>query len=239
MPGTPQATNDFQETYLRAILGFNGIEDIEIVRRGPRLRRRTTRSAFEAVVTAIFPEHTATIEFAVSSPAIPEQSPSASVVSSACRLRGGGGVVCQRGEQSPARVRVSGATLRLSDAALIFSAAVRPVGLRAERLARSEGIFASTVNARFGASGELAGDEGGRLDRDAVQCRITPAVASGSATASCRLGRPARPRRSRELRRQLAEARISPTVVAMAEACARRCRQSIARARPRLYLWNN
>ena len=31
-PGTPQAAHDFQETYLRAILGFIGIEDIEIVR---------------------------------------------------------------------------------------------------------------------------------------------------------------------------------------------------------------
>jgi hypothetical protein len=31
-PGTPQEANDFQEPYLRAILGFIGIKDIEIVR---------------------------------------------------------------------------------------------------------------------------------------------------------------------------------------------------------------
>ncbi len=31
-PGMPQQANDFQETYLRAILGFIGIKDIEVVR---------------------------------------------------------------------------------------------------------------------------------------------------------------------------------------------------------------
>jgi len=31
-PGMPQQANDFQETHLRAILGFIGIEDIDIVR---------------------------------------------------------------------------------------------------------------------------------------------------------------------------------------------------------------
>ena len=31
-PGTPQEANDFQEPFLRAILGFIGIKDIEIVR---------------------------------------------------------------------------------------------------------------------------------------------------------------------------------------------------------------
>ena len=61
-PGTPQAANDFQETYLRAILGFIGIEDIEIVRAeglalGPEQRETAMRAALASVssVVAGFP----------------------------------------------------------------------------------------------------------------------------------------------------------------------------------------
>jgi len=62
MPGMPQAANDFQETYLRAILGFVGIEDIEIVRAeglalGPEQRETAMRAALASVssVVAGFP----------------------------------------------------------------------------------------------------------------------------------------------------------------------------------------
>ncbi len=62
LPGMPQAANDFQETYLRAILGFIGIEDIEIVRAeglalGPEQRETAMRAALASVssVVAGFP----------------------------------------------------------------------------------------------------------------------------------------------------------------------------------------
>ena len=62
-PGTPQAANDFQETYLRTILGFIGIEDIEIVRAeglayGPEQREAAMRAALvsvSAVVAGLVP----------------------------------------------------------------------------------------------------------------------------------------------------------------------------------------
>jgi FMN-dependent NADH-azoreductase len=58
MPGTPQAANDFQETYLRAILGLIGIEDIEIVRAeglayGPEQREAAMRAALEAAASVV------------------------------------------------------------------------------------------------------------------------------------------------------------------------------------------
>jgi FMN-dependent NADH-azoreductase len=48
--GMPQAANDFHETYLRAILGFIGIEDVDIVRAeglayGPEKREAAMRAA--------------------------------------------------------------------------------------------------------------------------------------------------------------------------------------------------
>ncbi len=57
-PGMPQESNDFQETYLRAILGFIGIEDIEIVRAeglayGPEQREAAMRSALASVASAV------------------------------------------------------------------------------------------------------------------------------------------------------------------------------------------
>jgi FMN-dependent NADH-azoreductase len=57
-PGTPQAANDFQETYLRAILGFIGIEDIEIVRAeglayGPEQREAAMRAALASVSSVV------------------------------------------------------------------------------------------------------------------------------------------------------------------------------------------
>jgi FMN-dependent NADH-azoreductase len=53
-PGTPQAANDFQEPYLRAILGFIGITDIEIVRAegiayGPEQREAAMSAALASV----------------------------------------------------------------------------------------------------------------------------------------------------------------------------------------------
>lgn len=53
-PGMPMAANDFQETYLRAILGFIGIEDINIVRAeglayGPEQREAAMRAALASV----------------------------------------------------------------------------------------------------------------------------------------------------------------------------------------------
>ena len=57
-PGTPQQANDFQETYLRAILGFIGIEDIEIVRAeglayGPEQREAAMRAALASVSSVV------------------------------------------------------------------------------------------------------------------------------------------------------------------------------------------
>jgi FMN-dependent NADH-azoreductase len=57
-PGTPQAAHDFQETYLRTILGFIGIEDIEIVRAeglayGPEQREAAMRAALASVSSVV------------------------------------------------------------------------------------------------------------------------------------------------------------------------------------------
>ena len=57
-PGTPQAAHDFQETYLRVILGFIGIEDIEIVRAeglayGPEQREAAMRAALASVSSVV------------------------------------------------------------------------------------------------------------------------------------------------------------------------------------------
>jgi len=57
-PGTPQAANDCQETYLRTILGFIGIEDIEIVRAeglayGPEQREAAMRAALASVSSVV------------------------------------------------------------------------------------------------------------------------------------------------------------------------------------------
>jgi FMN-dependent NADH-azoreductase len=57
-PGMPQASNDHQETYLRAILGFIGIEDIEIVRAeglafGPEQREAAMRAALASVSSVV------------------------------------------------------------------------------------------------------------------------------------------------------------------------------------------
>jgi Flavodoxin-like fold len=57
-PGAPQAANDFQETYLRTILGFIGIEDIEIVRAeglalGPEQREAAIHAALASVAPAV------------------------------------------------------------------------------------------------------------------------------------------------------------------------------------------
>ena len=58
-PGTPYAANDFQENYLRAILGFIGIEDISFVRAeglafGPEQRETAIRAALASVASARF-----------------------------------------------------------------------------------------------------------------------------------------------------------------------------------------
>jgi FMN-dependent NADH-azoreductase len=57
-PGMPFEANDFQEPYLRAILGFIGIEDIEIVRAegvayGPEQRDAAMRTALASVSSAV------------------------------------------------------------------------------------------------------------------------------------------------------------------------------------------
>jgi FMN-dependent NADH-azoreductase len=57
-PGMPQAANDFQEPYLRAVLGFIGIEDIEIVRAeglafGPEQRDAAMRAALVSVSSIV------------------------------------------------------------------------------------------------------------------------------------------------------------------------------------------
>jgi FMN-dependent NADH-azoreductase len=54
--GMPQRANDFQETYLRAILGFIGIEDIRIIRAeglayGPEQRETATRAALASAAS--------------------------------------------------------------------------------------------------------------------------------------------------------------------------------------------
>ncbi len=56
--GMPQEANDFQETYLRAILGFIGIEDIDIVRAegvayGPEQREAAMRAALASVASVV------------------------------------------------------------------------------------------------------------------------------------------------------------------------------------------
>ena len=57
-PGTPQEANDFQEPFLRAILGFIGIKDVEIVRAegvayGPEQREAAMRAALASVASAL------------------------------------------------------------------------------------------------------------------------------------------------------------------------------------------
>jgi FMN-dependent NADH-azoreductase len=57
-PGTPQAANDFQEPYLRAVLGFIGLEEIHIVRAeglafGPEQRDAAMRAALASVSSAV------------------------------------------------------------------------------------------------------------------------------------------------------------------------------------------
>jgi FMN-dependent NADH-azoreductase len=57
-PGAPHQANDFQETYLRAILGFIGVEDVEFVRAeglafGPDQREAAIRDALAAVRPAV------------------------------------------------------------------------------------------------------------------------------------------------------------------------------------------
>ena len=57
-PGMPQQANDFQETYLRAILGFIGIEDIDVIRAegialGPEQRDAAMRAALASVSSAV------------------------------------------------------------------------------------------------------------------------------------------------------------------------------------------
>jgi FMN-dependent NADH-azoreductase len=57
-PGAPQQANDFQETYLRAILGFIGVEDVEFVRAeglafGPDQREAAVREALAAVAPTV------------------------------------------------------------------------------------------------------------------------------------------------------------------------------------------
>jgi FMN-dependent NADH-azoreductase len=57
-PGMPQQANDFQETYLRAILGFIGIVDIDVIRAegialGPEQRDAAMRAALGSVSSAV------------------------------------------------------------------------------------------------------------------------------------------------------------------------------------------
>jgi FMN-dependent NADH-azoreductase len=57
-PGMPFEANDFQEPYLRAILGLIGIKDIEIVRAegvgyGPEQREAAMRAALASVASAV------------------------------------------------------------------------------------------------------------------------------------------------------------------------------------------
>jgi FMN-dependent NADH-azoreductase len=57
-PGMPFEANDFQEPYLRAVLGLIGIKDIEIVRaegvaHGPEQREAAMRAALASVASAV------------------------------------------------------------------------------------------------------------------------------------------------------------------------------------------
>jgi FMN-dependent NADH-azoreductase len=57
-PGMPFEANDFQEPYLRAVLGLIGIKDIEIVRAegvayGPEQREAAMRAALASVASAV------------------------------------------------------------------------------------------------------------------------------------------------------------------------------------------
>ena len=57
-PGMPFEASDFQEPYLRAILGLIGIKDIEIVRAegvgyGPEQREAAMRAALASVASAV------------------------------------------------------------------------------------------------------------------------------------------------------------------------------------------
>ena len=57
-PGMPFAANDFQEPYLRAILGFIGIEDIDIVRAegiafGPEQRQAAMSAALASIAPVV------------------------------------------------------------------------------------------------------------------------------------------------------------------------------------------
>jgi FMN-dependent NADH-azoreductase len=59
-PGTAFAANDFQETYLRAVFQFLGIEDIHFVRAegvniGPEQREAALKGALESVATVVRP----------------------------------------------------------------------------------------------------------------------------------------------------------------------------------------
>ena len=59
-PGTAQAAFDFQETYLRAVFGFLGIDDIHFVRAegvaiGPEQRAAALTGALESVATVAKP----------------------------------------------------------------------------------------------------------------------------------------------------------------------------------------
>jgi len=57
-PGMPQQANDFHEPYLRAILGFIGIDDIAIIRAeslayGPEPREKAMRAALASVASLV------------------------------------------------------------------------------------------------------------------------------------------------------------------------------------------
>lgn len=59
-PGSAQAAFDFQETYLRAVFGFIGIDDVQIVRAegvatGPEQREAALNGAFHSVAAATSP----------------------------------------------------------------------------------------------------------------------------------------------------------------------------------------
>lgn len=57
-PGTPQAANDFQEAHLRAILGFIGIGELEIIRAegiayGPEHREQSLATAIARIASVV------------------------------------------------------------------------------------------------------------------------------------------------------------------------------------------
>jgi FMN-dependent NADH-azoreductase len=53
-PGLPFEANDIQETYLRAVFAFTGIEDVEIVRaEGLALGPEQRKAAIEAALAAV------------------------------------------------------------------------------------------------------------------------------------------------------------------------------------------